>query len=566
MTTPRSTGVAEARLGLVAKTIVFLWILLGIRLFLVSVIDHDRFAQAATKQQIANKEILAERGEITTGEEERLATNVTTYAVLVVPKNIAKKEEFARTLAPELSMGVADLVRLIDNNKPYIPPIARGLSEETAEKVAKLNLVGLLVLPESVRFYPEGSLAAHLIGFVNAEGRGQYGLEGYYDEVLRGFTGVESFEHDPAGRAIGLIDPIAPARDGTSLIVTLDRTLQFIVEESLTNAMNRFSADGGSIVVLNVQNGEVLAMANRPTFDPNSYKEVGESQSLFLNPAAQATWEPGSVLKPVAMAAALNDGLLEPDTTETFGSSINVDGWTINTAQNKAFGRETMTQVLENSDNVAMVWVTNKLGNEQLYKYLQEFGFDDKTGVDLQGEADPHLLPLKEWRNINRATISFGQGIALTPLQLTAAYAALGNGGKLFWPHIVKAFVTADGERREVSPREVRQVLSEETSQKITAMLVSVVERGHGKRARVAGHKIAGKTGTAQVPSPSGGYEEGKHVGSFCGYAPADQPLFAMCVKLDTPKNVDWAEASAAPVFGEIAGWILANYHIEPTE
>ena len=266
------------------------------------------------------------------------------------------------------------------------------------------------------------------------------------------------------------------------------------------------------------------------------------------------------------MAAALNEGVVTPETTETFGNSVVVDGWTINTAQNKAFGKETMTQVLENSDNVAMVWVTEKLGREKYFDYLTKFGFDAKTGVDLQGEADPKLLPLKDWRPINLATLSFGQGIALTPLQLTAAYAALGNSGKLFWPHLVTAFRTPDGEERRVDPKEVRTIISSEVSDKITAMLVSVVENGHGKRARVAGYKVAGKTGTAQVPSPDGGYDESKHVGSFCGYAPVPNPLFAMCVKLDTPRNVDWAEASAAPVWGEIAGWILARYGVPSSE
>jgi cell division protein FtsI/penicillin-binding protein 2 len=225
-----------------------------------------------------------------------------------------------------------------------------------------------------------------------------------------------------------------------------------------------------------------------------------------------------------------------------------------------------MTQVLENSDNVAMVWVTDKLGSDRYFEYLKNFGFDDQTGIDLQGEADPQILPRSQWRPINRATMSFGQGIAVTPLQLTAAYAALANGGKLLWPHLVTAFTSPDGKVQTVEPKVVRQVVSEETSRKITTMLVSVVENGHGKRARISGYKIAGKTGTAQVPSASGGYEEERHVGSFCGYAPADNPLFAMCVKLDTPRNVDWAEASAAPVFGEIMGWLLAHYGVRPSE
>lgn len=562
----RKTGALDGRLDMLVKAIVLLWAVIVIRFFVIAVISHNQFAEAAIKQQVANKEILPERGEILGDSNERLATNIIKYAVLVVPKNVKNKQQFVEILAPAIGMGAGDLMALINNDKLYIPPVKRGLTEDEAERVRKLNLVGALVVPESYRFYPEGQLAAQVLGFVNADGMGQYGLEGFYDDVLRGFRGAISFERDPKGRAISLAEQLAPAKDGTSLVITLDRNLQFMVEEYLSAAIQRFSADSGSIVVINAQNGEIMAMASSPAFDPNSYKDIGKNQNLFLNPVTQSTWEPGSVIKPLAMAAAINEGLLQPDTTETFGNSIVVDGWTINTAQNKTFGRQTMTQVLENSDNVAMVWVADKLGNQKYYDYLKNYGFDDKTGVDLQGEADPQVLPLKEWRNINRATMAFGQGIALTPLQLVAAYAALGNGGKLYWPHLVKEFVTADGSRHKVAPKEVRQVVSKETSDKITAMLVSVVERGHGKRARVQGYKVAGKTGTAQVPSASGGYEEDKHIGSFCGFAPAGNPLFAMCVKLDTPRNVDWAEASAAPVFGEVAAWILSNYNIKPAE
>jgi cell division protein FtsI/penicillin-binding protein 2 len=550
---------------MLAKTIILIWGIIFVRLFLVAVVEHSRFTAAAERQHITNKEIIPQRGEIFAQNGEPLATNIIKYAVLVVPKNIKDKGEFAATVAPELGIPKDKLLEQINNDKLYIPPIKRGLSEEEAEKISRLNLVGLLVIPETYRFYPEGQLAAHLLGFVNAEGKGQYGAEGFYDDLLQGFKGAVSFERDPQGRAISLEEALAPARDGTDLLLTVDRNLQYIVEQYLDEATAKFRTEGGSVVVINPKTGEIIAMASRPAFDPGNY-QTGGSNSLFLNPATQLSWEPGSVIKPLAMAAALNEGIVEPETTETFGSSVVVDGWTINTAQNKAFGRETMTQVLENSDNVGMVWVAEKLGSEKYYSYLKGFGFADKTGVDLQGEADPQILPAKEWRNINRATISFGQGIAITPLQLTVAYAALANQGKLMWPHLVKAYLTPDGQERKVDPKEVGQVISQETSKKITAMLVSVVERGHGKRARVSGYKVAGKTGTAQVPSPSGGYDENKHIGSFCGYAPAEDPIFAMCVKLDTPKNVDWAEASAAPVFGQIASWILANYNIRPTE
>ena len=556
----------DARLGLLGFAVVLLWAVVVARFFYVSVLAHAHYLSAVEKQSVRLDEIVPKRGAIVTGDDLPLAATVTKYALLPIPRNIKDKEAFAAALAPVIGLSEQEILAAIDNNRPYVPPLVRGVEQETVQRVEALKLPGLTIRPEPYRFYPEGQLAAHLLGFVNAEGKGQYGLEGYYDEVLRGFAGLTMVEKDRKGRPIGFEEYLSPSRNGTSLVTTIDRNLQYVVEERLSQAVQRFRADGGSVVVLHAQTGEVLAMASYPSFDPNRFSEVGEKTEVFLNPATQAVWEPGSVIKPVAMAAALNEGIVQPETTETFGSSVVVDGWTIQTAQNKAFGRETMTQVLENSDNVAMVWLADKLGNERYYRYLKLFGFDDKTGIDLQGEADPTLLPADRWRNINRATMSFGQGMAVTPIQLVAAYAALGNGGKLLWPHVVKAFRTPEGQVKTVEPTVVREVITPETSRKITEMLVSVVERGHGKRARVLGYRVAGKTGTAQVPDPQGGYKTDAHVGSFCGFAPADNPLFAMCVKLDTPKNVDWAEASAAPVFGEIARWILANYNVRPSQ
>lgn len=560
----RQGSSSPGRLGLLPKAIILVWAAVLIRFFEVAVLDHRYFFTIAAKQQVGQKEIIPERGSIITEENEPLATDILTYSVNVIPKNIPDKRAFADLLAPAIGMDAETLFSTINNNKLYLPPLLRGLTEEAAERLASLKLPGLFLKAEPKRFYPEGSFAAHLLGFVNAEGKGQYGLEGYYDDLLSGLRGAVSYERNARRQPIGLQELLAPARDGTSIVTSINRNLQFIVEQHLSDGVREFSADGGSVVVMDVSTGAIMAMASYPAFDPNNFFQVGSATQIFLNPVTQSTWEPGSVIKPLVMAAAINENRVAPDTTETFSNSVVVDGWTINTAQNKTFGRETMTQVLENSDNVAMVWVAEKLGKEKFYEYLVNFGFDAKTGVDLMGEAETQILPLREWRNINRATISFGQGIAITPLQLVTAYAALANGGKLMWPHVVTAFVAPNGEVRRVEPRAVRAILSKETTDKITAMLVSVVENGHGKRAKVPGYRVAGKTGTAQVPSPEGGYSKDKHVGSFCGYAPAERPFFAMCVKLDAPKNVNWAEASAAPVFGRIASWILANYNIPP--
>jgi cell division protein FtsI/penicillin-binding protein 2 len=558
----------DTRLTWVARAVLFFAGLLFVRFFQVGVLEHQKFRALAQNQHVAIREVAPERGEIIANPDDYpLATNVQTYAVSVVPKNVKDKQKFSEALAPSLGISSLELFDKINNNRLYLPPISRGLSEADADKIAALNLVGVVIVPESVRFYPEGATGAHILGFVNAEGLGQYGIEGYYDEVLRGFKGLVEFEKDPKGRAINLPDIKTQARDGTTLYTTIDRNVQFFVETKLKDGIERFKANGGSIVVMDPKSGEIIAMSSLPSFDPGNYKEAGNvDQSLFLNPATGASWEPGSVLKPIIMAAALDTGTVEPETEGVFSNYVVVQGFEIHTAQDKAFGKETMTEVLENSDNVAMVWLSEKLGKEKMREYLSSFGFGSKTDIDTQGEATGSLPALKDWRDINRATISFGQGIAMTPLQLTRAYAALGNQGKLVWPHFVKRLKSPDGEVLEVAPKEVRQAISQESAAKISAMLVSVVERGHGKRAKVTGYKVAGKTGTAQVPDPKGGYYDDRHIGSFCGFAPASDPKFAMCVKLNEPKTVEFAESSAAPIFGEIAAFMLSYYGIPPSQ
>jgi len=244
---------------------------------------------------------------------------------------------------------------------------------------------------------------------------------------------------------------------------------------------------------------------------------------------------------------------------------VTVQGYKIHTAQDKAFGRETMTQVLENSDNVAMVWVSEKMENSQMYQYFENFGFGKKTGIEMDTETPGLLRPLAQWRPVNKATAAFGQGISITPLQMISALGTIANKGKLLKPKIVDKIIYSDGKEEPVTTQEVRQVIKEDTANKIVAMMVSVVERGHGKKAQVEGYKVAGKTGTAQVANPAGGYFTDRSIGSFGGFFPASDPQIVMLVRLDNPKNVEFAESSAAPLFGEIAKWLVNYSKIAPT-
>lgn len=563
------------RVTFVTVIILMLGALIDFRLFSISVVNHSTMIAKAKSQYLTEKEMPGRRGKIYAqeriGDEKTklfpLAANFETYAVSVVPKNVKDPDKTAQILAEKLSLDKKEILEKINNTKLYIPPLKRGLSKDDAEKLSELKISGMILIPEDVRFYPEGILASQILGFVNRENNGQYGIEGFYNEELKGTTGWLLAERDTRGRLINILDSQSPTYNGVDLVLTIDHNVQFTAEEKLREAVKKYEADSGTVVIMDVKTGGIVAMASEPAYDPNKFNEVpAENQNIFLNPAVNSSWEPGSIFKPLIMSIALDQGKVEPDTADNFSNFTVVNGHEIHTAQDKAFGHETMTQVLENSDNVAMVWVSDKLGNDAMYDYLGKFGFGQKTGIDLPGEISGNVMDGKLWKDINRATMSFGQGIAVTPIQVVSAISALADNGKLMQPHMVDKILKSDGSEEKIKPKELRQVISPESAAKITGMMVSVVERGHGKKAGVPGYKIAGKTGTAQVPNPEGGYFEDRHVGSFGGFFPADDPRFAMLVKLDNPKNVEWAESSAAPTFGSIAAWMLNYYQIPPTQ
>lgn len=542
------------------------FLVLGFRLFQKQIMEHNIYAASAENQYIVKQNLPAVRGQIYASDMFPLATNIEYYQVLAVPKNIKNPDEVASKLAPILGMAKNDIFDLINNSKSYLPPLKHGLTEAQGDKIAALKISGVTVLPEAARVYPEGQLASQILGFVNKEGDGQYGIEGFYNEELKGYGGEILAEKDIKGRFFNIGEKINP-QNGADFILTIDHAVQYQAEQVLAEAIKKYQADSGSIVVMDPKNGKILAIAGNPTYDPNKYNEVSqEKQGVFNNPVIANAWEPGSVFKPLIMAAAINEGKIQPDTTQVFGASVKVDSYDIHTSTNEAYGKETMTNVLEHSDNVGMVWVSQQIGKETEYQYVKNFGFGRKSGIELSTEAEGKVDDVKKWSNAQAATISFGQGITVTPIQLVTAVASIANGGHLMKPYIVSETHEANGHIDQRQPQEVKQVLSNETANKVKDMLVSVVENGHGKKAAVAGYKVAGKTGTAQVPKPGGGYYDDRHVGSFVGFAPADDPRFAMLVRLDQPKNVDWAESSAAPTFGEMAKWLLQYCGVPPTK
>lgn len=557
------------RLILVGLGFLFLATFLGLRLIQKSVLQHGTYQALAQGQQYQQTELVGKRGQILIkdgpgGATYPLATNQTLYAISLVPSQITDKRRTADELSQVTQMDAQYIYDQINNNKQYIPPLKQKLSYDDSKKVEELKLEGVFIRPEPTRFYPEDNLAAQVLGFVNAENEGQYGIEGYYDDILIGSSGKVGHAQNATGEALALgASSYAPPRDGDTVVLTIDRNVQYQAEQALQRAMDRHRASGGSVIIMEPKTGAIVALASRPTFDPNRYGafDVGS----YTNQTASLSYEPGSTFKVIAMGSALDAGVVTPDTTVQGTASVKVGDREIFNAEKRPYGLETMTQVIERSDNVGMVFVSRQLGGERLYEYIKKFGFGTPTGVELAGEISPSLPALSDLNEVNFATMAFGQGISVTPLQLITAVNAYANQGKLIQPHIVDQIQRTDGTVETVQPKEIRQVVSPQASSQITGMMERVVEAGAGRPAQVSGYRVAGKTGTAQIPQ-GGGYEPNATIGNFIGFAPADNPRFIMLVKVDRPKGVVFAEESAAPTFGELAKFLLTYYNVPPSK
>ncbi len=388
--------------------------------------------------------------------------------------------------------------------------------------------------------------------------RGRYGLEEYFEDLLRGTQGTLTQEQDMKGRPLMLGDhELRPAESGATVVTTIDRGIEFFACNALNEAVKKHGAESGSMVIIEPITGKIMAMCSNPTFDPNQYQDVA-NLGTFNNQVIFGAWEPGSIFKPITLASAIDAGKITPETRYTDEGSIKMHEFTIRNADHKVYGTRTMTEVLEDSINTGAVFAAGKLGNSAFKTYVEKFGFGENTGIELPGEAHGDITSLNKKGDIFTATASFGQGITATPLQMALAYSAIANGGTLIKPYVVQEVRMPGGEVITSNPKNIRRVISESTARLTRTMLQSVVEKGHGKRAGVVGYTVGGKTGTSQVASKhEKGYEAGNYIGSFVGFAPVAHPRFVMAVRLDNPKDVIYAENTAAPLFGEIAKFLL---------
>lgn len=458
------------------------------------------------------------------------------------------------------------IARLSKKDDPY-EPVAHGVSREQLELIEGLHDNALAYDLENARSYPEPDFGGHTLGFLGKDDKGKpkgfYGIEGFFNEFLSGTVGTLYSQISRSGALLGVGGrQFTPAVDGGDVLLTVDRTIQVKACAMLKEAVDLYQAKGGVLVIMEPKTGAIIAMCGYPDFDPANYGKV-EDFSDYNNPAIFTPYEPGSIIKPLTMAAALDVGAVTPESSFTDTGSVDVDDVTIKNASDHIFGTVSMIEVLEQSINTGMVWVMRHMGRDVLREYFSRFGFGALTGIELKSESTGTIAPLNESAEVYAATASFGQGVTMTPLQIVAAFSALANGGTYMKPHIVNELRHADGTVEKIAPEPVRQVVSAHTATTIGAMLVSVIEYGHGKRAGVPGYYIAGKTGTAQV-AERGKYSVTAFNGSFAGYGPVHDPKFAMIVKIEEPKDVLFAEATAAPVFGKIAKFLLEYYGVAP--
>lgn len=545
-----------------------LFFLIVMRLFYWQVVRAEELTELGQAQYGRQVSKTAERGEIKTSDGFPIAANKLTYLVYANPKEVPEKKKNAQVLSNLLNVEIATVSALLSLDKFWVA-LKSNVPESVRSQIEPLEIPGVGFEDQRSRFYPEASLAAKLLGFVgkddNGESKGYFGLEGYYDRQLRGKNGTVALVHDASGKPIlAKMNDVTGKVDGRSLNLHVDRTIQYVLDTELKKGVEQYGAVSAMAAVMDPKTGGILAMSSFPTFDPREYQKYEDA--LYKNPFITDAYEPGSTFKPLVMAAGIDANLVTADTRCNICSGpVSIGGYDIKTWNNKYHANETMKEVIQYSENPGMVFVGKKLGLDRMLAYFKKFGIGEMTGIDLQGEAAPAMRPRDEWYPIDLATATFGQGINITPIQLLSAFSALANEGRRMEPHVVASIETPEGKNIPIHPKELGRPVSSKTAKVMTEILVNAVEKGEAKWAKPKGYRIAGKTGTAQIPV-EGHYDPDKTIASFIGFAPADDPKFVMLVIFDRPTTSIYGAETAAPVFFRVAKRILMYYGISPTE
>lgn len=548
--------------------------------------------------------------------------------IIAYPNEIKNQKETAVKIANLVDIPAKKLTDILAGRNRYVV-LKKKIDPDLSQKIKKLKddkrFRGIGLEEHTYRFYPEGQLASQILGFLDNKGVGQYGVEEYFETALRGQKGLFQTQIDATGQqvTVGSDIIIKPAIRGSNITLTIDRSIQLAVERKLERYVKSTRSDNGQVIIMDPKTGKLIALAQYPSFNPNAYADAlklekieltedeikrltevdkGDHKEIYLytnvdtheriqifsekdetgkttyrkykntigptvfkNISVTDPYEPGSVFKAIAMAAALDDGDVTPNTTYQENGPIKVDEFEIHNAENKYRGLQTMAQALAYSSNIGMSWVAKKIGRNLLYNYMERFGFMERTDIEFAGENEGKIEDFTQWADSELMTHAFGQGILITPLQLITAYAAIANQGILMQPHIVEKIEEADGKTINVEPRSVRRSINEKTANTLTAMLVNAVENGVARNAQVKSHFFAGKTGTAQTykwGKPLTG--PGTTIATFMGFGPISDPKFVMLVKMDRPRQSVWADATVAPLASEIATYLYQYYNIPP--
>ena len=607
----------EWRINTVYVSFVFAFILVILRLFQIQVIDHEDYRALAESQYSSQFEIPAKRGEILSSDGYVLAGAKSNYLLFAEPKKITNPYKVASDLAEILSSMRSetdeyeieyeenndsddaslnidapegqensskltksemfekyfkDFYNYISSDRFWVP-LMRDVTSEEKIKIEESGITGIGFEEYPVRYYPEGTLASHLLGFVGStedgEKVGYFGIEGRLNEDLKGKPGKVLEETDALGNPILMGEyKMVPPIQGRDVVLTINRSIQYMVEKKLKEGVEKYRAYSGTAIVMNPYTGEIIALANYPTYDPGNFNEeekydenLGRKNIERKNLAISYTYEPGSIMKPLTISAAIDLGLVGPDTTFVDSGPVVYSTHTIDNWDGKHYGVQTITELLQKSNNIGAAWVGMQVGPDNLYKYLSDFGIGTKSGIDLEGEDTGILRPKDSWTDIDTANISFGQGVSATPLQMLTAFNAIANGGFLMQPKIISKLVDENGET-EIPSKNIRRVISKETSDIMVDLLEKAAEGGEGKYFVLKEYRISGKTGTAEIPE-GGSYSESGTNATFVGFLTGSK-AFSLIVKLQEPQESPWAAETAVPIWMDIASELVKFYGIPP--
>jgi cell division protein FtsI/penicillin-binding protein 2 len=571
--TPRRTWRLSStmRVRLAMLVIVLIAATLVIRLFALQATQQGPYGdlkKRATAQHLSETTIPARRGIIRDANGLVLASNISLYQIWGAPQSLTEKQSqksiaALTQLLPNVQPAkIKDALTYTSKDKIY-NLIASAIDSTTADKISNLALPGVYLEPQTRRFYPNGDMMGRLIGFANYENVGAYGVEGYYDEkYLRGKPGLVIAERDADGNPIAISQQkeIEAPQDGADLTLTIDSTIQVMVERELKSGMEKHQAESAVAIVMDPQTGAILAWASYPNYNPNDfYKTDGK---LLKDAAVSDLYEPGSTFKILTAAIGIDTGVVTPDSSADLPGCVIKYGQRICNFDSVGYQHQTVVDTLIHSSNVGAMWIAEKFGPQKYYDYLKRFGIGSLTGIDVQGEA-PALLrwpDSKDWSPLDMLTNSFGQSVAVTPVQLVTAVSAVANGGKLMKPYVVSKVVRDGQVISETKPEVIRQVIKPESAKTTTEMLIQAVRKGETRLADVSGYRIAGKTGTATL------YDSPLTIGSTIAYAPADNPRFVVYVRYDKTKDTPWGSNTAAPVVATIMQNLFSQFNIPPTE